>query len=487
MSAAAPGIIVRRDPQDLNDWFSTEEGFLTGFGKFQGQPIKLEPYQAAFMSWRMPNGQLPRFRWVTKARQIGFSWSIAMEALGRCHLRDAHTSIFVSYNMEDAKEKVALARAVYEDLPLGYQKRLVVDSKTEIVFEPFNRKRSGVSRIISNPSRAPRGKHGDIYLDELAHYTLDREVYRGSTALTLRSGGQLTGCSTPLGRRGVFWEIAKQELKPYRHHKRFEIPWWMCSFFCTNVGRAVIEAPHMDTHSRVEAFGTDGIQEQLDSLPLDDFQQEFECTFVDESYSFFPYELILPCTSDDLIVAEDPTDVPKPRGRLVGGVDVGRTRDVTEITLFEQEGDRFTERLNRTLVKVPFARQEEEIRRLLNILPVARLDIDRTGIGRMLAENLAVDYPQVKEMNFTNESKERWATNFKVLLQQIRILIGRRREAVSQIHSIRRSVTPSGRVAYDAERTAAGHADKFWSMALACRQETDEDSQDHEVGVTVFQ
>jgi phage FluMu gp28-like protein len=90
-------------------------------------------------------------------------------------------------------------------------------------------------------------------------------------------------------------------------------------------------------------------------------------------------------------------------------------------------------------------------------------------------------------MNFTNESKERWATNFKVLLQQIRILIGRRREAVSQIHSIRRSVTPSGRVAYDAERTAAGHADKFWSMALACRQETDEDSQDHEVGVTVFQ
>lgn len=486
MSAAAPGIIVKRDAQELADWLCSEEGFLTGLGKFQGAPIKLEPYQAAFMSWRMPDGRRPRFRWVSKARQIGFSWVIAMEALARCHLRQGQTSIFVSYNLEDAKEKVALARAVYEDLPLGFQKRLAVDSKTELVFESTNRRRAEASRIISNPSRAPRGKHGDVYLDELGHYTLDREVYRGSTALTLRSGGQLTGCSTPLGRRGIFWEIAKQEIKPYRHHKRFEIPWWMCSFFCTDVRRAVREAPFMSTPERVEAFGTEGIQEQFDSLPIDDFQQEFECVFVDESYSYYPYDLILPCTHDDMVVADDPTDVPKPKGRLVGGIDVGRTHDVTEISVFEERGGEYIERLSKSLVKVPFARQEEEIRRILNVLPMSRLDIDRTGLGRMLAENLAADFPQVKEMNFTNESKERWATHFKVLLQQQRIAMLRRRETVSQIHSIRRSVTASGRVSYDAERTQAGHADRFWSMALACRQEGEDDFRSEEVGVREF-
>ena len=54
-------------------------------------------------------------------------------------------------------------------------------------------------------SKPPRGKKGDCYLDELAHYVNDREVYTGSTALILRSRGQLTGCSTPLGRRGIFW------------------------------------------------------------------------------------------------------------------------------------------------------------------------------------------------------------------------------------------------------------------------------------------
>ena len=34
-----------------------------------------------------------------------------------------------------------------------------------------------------------------------------------------------------------------------------------------------------------------------------------------------------------------------------------------------------------------------------------------------LAENLSRDYPQVVPEAFSNESKERWATDFKTLLQ----------------------------------------------------------------------
>ena len=37
----------------------------------------------------------------------------------------------------------------------------------------------------------------------------------GRGALILRGNGQLTGCSTPLGRRGIFWEIANEELRKY--------------------------------------------------------------------------------------------------------------------------------------------------------------------------------------------------------------------------------------------------------------------------------
>jgi phage FluMu gp28-like protein len=47
----------------------------------------------------------------------------------------------------------------------------------------------------------------------------------------------------------------------------------------------------------------------------------------------------------------------------------------------------------------------------------------------------------------------------------------RDRELVGQIHAIKRRVLPSGKVSFDAERNAKGHADKFWAAALACQRE----------------
>jgi phage FluMu gp28-like protein len=473
--------IVKRTEDELAGWLATEAGFIAGLCQYDGEPIDLESYQVAFLANRA------RFRWVTKSRQVGFSFLMALEALARCHLRDNHTSVFVSYALDDAKEKVLVARQVYEELPLAYQKKLVVDSKTELAFESNGAQRK-LSRILSNPSKAPRGKKGNIVLDELAHYINDREVYRGSTALILRSNGQLTSCSTPLGRRGVFWEIATEELRKYPHHVRQEVPWWLCRFFCTDTRRAALEASDMTTEERVERFGKPTIVEQFDSLALDDFQQELEGRFVDESYSFYPYDLILPNTSDEVVLAHDVTDIPAPQGRLVAGFDVGRTRDRSELAVFEEHGGRFTCRLLRSYTEAPFAEQEADLRRLLEVLPIARLSVDRSGIGMNLAENLARDFPQVAAENFTNETKERWATDFKILLQRREVVLPRERDLVAQIHSIKKRVLGSGKVAFDAERTAkGGHADRFWAVALACQKErAAQRGRGMEIGVRVI-
>jgi hypothetical protein len=346
--------IIKKNEAEFANFLRTEWGFLTSLASMDGEPLVLEPYQLAFLRNRS------RFRWVTKSRQVGFSFLFALEALARCHLRPRQVSVFVSYNQDDAKEKILIAKQVFDELPLAYQKRIRTDSKTELTFESNGVKKTE-SRIISAPSKAPRGKKGDIYLDELAHYINDREVYKGSTALILRSHGQLSGASTPLGRRGIFWEIACEELRKYPHHTRQDVPWWLCSFFCLNVRRAASEAPLMPTEQRVETFGRPEIVEQLDSLPLEDFQQEFENRFVDESYSFFPYELILPCTSDRLIVYRDFTDIPKPKGRIVAGFDVGRVRDRSELAICEEQDGRFICRLLRGYDQVPFADQEADL------------------------------------------------------------------------------------------------------------------------------
>jgi phage FluMu gp28-like protein len=90
-----------------------------------------------------------------------------------------------------------------------------------------------------------------------------------------------------------------------------------------------------------------------------------------------------------------------------------------------------------------------------------------------LAENLqrrhgAVVCPET----FTNASKEVWCNDFKILLQRRGMTLPRDRELVAQIHSIRKSLTPSGKVSFEAPRTASGgHADRFWALVLAVQKE----------------
>ncbi len=459
------GAIVKRTEQDLSAWTCSEWGFVSGFMRWDGEPVRLERYQLQFLKDRS------RFRWATKSRQVGFSLAFALEALARCHLRDAHTALFVSYNQSDATEKIMVARQLYDELPTALQKRLVTDTKTELAFES-NARGKRVSRIISVPSKPPRGKRGCVYLDELAHVLDGRAVYTGATALILRSGGQLTGASTPLGQRGIFYEIASEEFRRYPHHSRMVVPWYACRFFCTDVAKAMAEAPRMETEERVRAFGSPDIIEQFDSLELGEFQQEFEAAFISEALAYFPYDLVLPCTDDRLALPHEFDDIPRPKGRLVAGFDVGRTRDRSELAVFEEVGGRFVCRLLRSYDQVPFAVQEGDLRQMLEALPVVRLSIDKSGIGMHLAENLARDFPQVVPEAFSNESKERLATNMKILMQRRDIVLPRDRGLVGEIHSIKRRILPSGKVSFDAERTVrGGHADKFWAIALACQKE----------------
>lgn len=241
------------------------------------------------------------------------------------------------------------------------------------------------------------------------------------------------------------------------------------------------------TRGSVARFGRPTIVEQFDSLPLEDFQQELEGRFVDESYSFYSYDLILPNTRDGLELCDDFTDLPFPEGRLVAGFDVGRSHDRSELALFEEVGGRFVCRLLRSYDRVPFAEQEADLSRMLNTLPIARLSIDKSGIGMNLAENLGRAFPQVAPEAFTSASKERWCTDFKILLQRRDVDLPRDRELVAQLHSIKRRFTPSGNVSFDAERTGRGHADRFWAIVLACQKERGPSRRaEAEVGVRVI-
>lgn len=487
---AKPGshrVIVKKTEDDLAAWLATEEGFASGLMRFNDQPIELEHYQRAFLRSKS------MLRGVDKSRQTGYSFIVSVEQMARAILKKKHTGIFVSYNLEDAKEKINYCKQLNEELPAEYQKKLIVETKTELQFAS-NDAKGTVSRILSNPSKAPRGKHGDIILDELAHYANDRTVYEGSTALTLRSHGQLTICSSPLGRRGLFWEVMKQEIRAYPGYWRQSVPWWLCSFFCVNVKEAAKLAPFMLTHERVEQFGTPGIKKQFGALPIDAFQQEFECAYIDESTAFFPYDLINPCT-EDYDPEDDPADLPGNLGRLTAGFDIGRKKDLSEFVIMSDNGAKQRLVMRKSFDRASFEEQEGFARRVLNILPLAWLKIDQNGIGMQLAESLARDYPGVVQpFVFSNQSKEVLAVDLKIAMQKKQITIPRKRELVLQIHSIKRKISASGNPIYDSEDSASstggpkqkGHADFFWALAMSVAKNREPEIVAPTIGVRII-
>jgi phage FluMu gp28-like protein len=459
--------VVKRQPtpEEVRNWLASVSGFIQGAMHVEEQPVRLYDYQREF------NESTSRFRGALKARQTGFSFVFAAEGLAKAHLKPEHTALYVSYNLEDAKEKIRLAGMLYDTIPLAWRKRLVTDNKTELEFEDSKGRRA---RLVSNPCREPRGKgKADVYLDELAFYRNSRRIYVAAVPIITRGGGVLTIASTPLGKTGVFYEIMEGEAERYPHFARYLVPWWHCPDFCIDVARARLEAEPMSTDERVETFGTTILKMIRQSMDQESFQQEYECLFIDEATAYIPWDLILAAEKDQDEL-ECYTDLEEflhyqAQGPLWAGYDVGRRRNASELIVLEQLGDRLYMRLLLTLSKVRFQDQRETLCRLLDgRADVRRLCIDATGMGIQLGEEMTERYrTRVEAVTLTGPVKGAMAPLTKIAFEDRNIWIPANRDLMQQIHSVKRTVTTAGNLRFDADHDEKHHADKFWGLALA--------------------
>lgn len=419
----------------------------------------------------------------TKARQIAWSWTAAARATARGILVPRSTSIFVSINQDEAKEKIRYAKQIIESLDTDIRPRLLHDNETFVEFD-------NGSRLLSHPCRPVRGKaRADVYLDEFAHYPKDREIYTSALPATTR-GGSLHIGSSPLGASGMFWEIFAQKLQAYPRFKRRMIPWWLVAGLCGNVAQARTLAPSLSTEERVRLFGTARLVEIFESMVLEDFQQEYECAWIDEATAWITWDEIKrnqvdaqagqltywqAKTVDEALAVIDQMaeQVHAERGKIesafAGGMDIGRKHDLTEITFVGKTTTAaLPYRLGITLRGVEFDDQKAVAAKALRTLPITQLLIDQNGIGMQLAENLHTEFgDRAQGVDFTNPNKELWSVELKVRMQRGNVPIPLDRELAYHIHSIRKKVTAAKNAVFDAERSEHGHADKYWALALA--------------------
>ena len=451
--------------------FAIERIDIAGAAGIDG--ISWEPFQIAMLN---DTSRLSLFR---KSRQVAWSFTAAAEAWIDACVNGA-SSIFVSINLDEAKEKIRYARALYEHTYDIDKPEIVRDNDLSIEF------RGGVS-LVSLPSRPPRGKaRRNVYLDEFAHVAKDREIYKGALPV-ISKGGRLRMGSSPMGARGLFWEIDTQSMQSYPGYRRFSVPWWEVRAFCSDIEEARRLAPNMLTDERVSIFGTDAIRMLYENAVLEDFQQEYECIYVYEVASWITWDEIARNESSELVCLErtfnsrsvgEALQLIEEARRLCeegvfepalgAGIDIGRTRNTTELYI----GARTTTgamplRVAITLDGVEFEDQYTVFARALDVLPIHTLLIDRNGLGMQLAESLERAYPaKAQGFNFTNETKKLLATDTKLFMQRSAVPIPKSRELAYQIHSIRRKVSSSGLFIFDTDANEKHHADKFWALGL---------------------
>jgi len=473
-------------------WTPEEKlNYVYAFMKYDHKDIELDFWQDDFIRNRN------RYISLLKSRQTGFSFVVAIKGLVKAldPARTQYTKQFVSYNEEDAQEKIRYARQLYDSIPNRYKKKLVHQTATMLEFEDVGSKTT--SRLISLPCRPPRGKNGDVCLDEFAIYLprLSKEIYTAASFCTLRRGCIEVG-STPLGTIGKFYEICTNR-ESYPNFDRYFIPWWYAKVMCKDVRGAVQFAKEMETAERVERFGTDRLISLFQNSTLEDFQQECECVFIDSSASYISLELIYANTpgrreediptniekdedyfaakrdveihcfkdADELILNYSPEKYGSP---LFMGLDIGRTSDATVFYIIGVINGKKRSVLRHEMRNADFDAQTAVLNKLMENLPIYRCCIDDGGIGRNLAENAHKRYGERAELyHFDLQSKEILAMGVRTGLERREYELDNDRDFHAQIHSIKRTPSSGGSFRYDAERNEKGHADSFWAWALA--------------------
>lgn len=286
----------------------------------------------------------------------------------------------------------------------------------------------------ANP-RTARGYSGNVFLDEFAFHQDSAAIWAALfPIITRRDDLLIRVMSTPNGEGNKFFELWERGGEVWSRHKV-----------------TIFDAVQ-------DGLGIDPEQLRLGLADPLAWEQEFLLSFAAEEGAYLPYNLITPLETETL------GDWDEQAAYL--GMDIGRKRDLTVITVLERVGDVYWVRALERLRNVMFADQEAQLNDL--IPRVRRACLDATGLGMQLAENARRRHGwRVEGVTFSLETKADLAQALRLAFEDKRLRIPQDRALRESLHSVRRMVTASGNVRYDADRNEAGHADEFWSLALA--------------------
>ena len=429
--------------------------------------IKLESPEGT-IDWVMDNYQkhlirdTSRNRAINKSKKTGISTTIAGESIYKAFTYAGRQIIFVSTGQRIAEELLGKWYDMLSTIPREMQPAFDKHSM-QVARLPNG------SRVMSLPSSDPgnirgfgmRGPETDVYVDEYAHVANDRELW-----IVVRDfqiiGGHITLNSTPKGKRGRYYEIVEplqvvyQGLGPktdttWSYH---EIPYWQC--------------PRLASQEKFLREGMTDI----------DFKQEYCAEFIDESLSFFPYDLIWNNQKTKSFVETGYTT----KNPIYFGIDFGKSTSETIVYVVEEYApESFKTLYIEEMSGVNYDEQVEIINMLDKEYNPVAIKIDASGPGGQTMEDILSQEKycgyKIQGFDLTAMFKENIIIRLRMLMQRRKLdLPSKDMGSIAdklelQLHGIQRTSTKLGLHTRYSGKEVAGMDDMAWALALSVYKE----------------
>jgi phage FluMu gp28-like protein len=413
------------------------------------------PYQ---VSWLKDQSLIKLWE---KSRRIGASYGQSYEDVDDCVKGKVPGVWFSSADESAGKEYIRYCEMWAKLMNAGAKLLgdVILDEKKGIkgtVIEFKNGRR--ITALSSNP-KAFRSKGGKVVLDEFAWHD-DPDTLWAAARPCITWGFPLRIISTHNGTGSRFNRFVEDI-------KKGALKW---SLHTDPIHKAVEEGlvDKIRGHKTTEAERAEWLAEARASCNDEEtWLQEFCCIPVDSASSFLTYDIIRACESADSLVE----DLSGLSGDLYLGYDVARKKDLSVIELVEKYGGMVWTRKQIVMEKTKFSTQKEILWKLLALPRLRRACIDCTGLGMQMAEEAqdAFGKFKVEGVNFSGPVKEELAYGLRNYFDDKAIRVPEDFAMREDLHSVKKTTTAAGNIRFDvaASERAGGHADRFWSLALA--------------------
>jgi len=424
------------------------------------------------------------------SRQIGKSFTLAAWAVDRLLTRPGRLVTVLSNSKDNGAEFALKAIEICNMLgvakkDIGYEATDDFVDYEDMKFEVKVHVKGKVGRIkvLSASPRTARGFTGDLILDEFAFHENSAAIWDAAEPILSANPDFLCRvASTGNGTNNMFYRMATEGVYKVSRVRRSDA-WKM--------GVKIYDAK-----TRKPITPNEAREQAMDKASYD---QNYECAFASESGSLLTNAMINEAkalTDGEIYTDAVPVealrrlDEAAKRGNSVyGGWDVACSKDYSVLSFFERNGDSLCGVFVLRIRGMRLPDQERAAAPVLAHAAVKDVCVDETGIGLGLVQHLEEDYEgKIHGVNFatSEEAGEEWNADGKRRRRMARVteIMATELVEVHEDHRIsypvdgvmredlrkpRKVTSARGRVSIAAESTRTGHADHFWSIALAVR------------------